>query len=113
MLVEKNLAPGIGHSQGQVLQFPARIEMAGVEVAAPVEGPVIGHVNDPGSRFSLGRIVQGGFAEEEEKDFLHQVIGLGFVPEDPESYVAHNACVATEEKGKGFPLSMANFLQQS
>ena len=65
MLVERAFSSGVGQVQSCVLQFLAGIEMAGVEVAAPVEGPMVGHVNDPSGSFSVRRIVQSGFAEDE------------------------------------------------
>jgi len=48
-LVERKLFSGIGQTESGALKFRARLEVAGIQVTAPVKSPVIGHMNDPGA----------------------------------------------------------------
>src|SRR5580692_6030783 len=95
--VKRKLTPGVGQKPACLLQVLAGIEVTGIEVAPTVEGPVIGHLENPRARCTLGRVEQGGFAENEEKNLLHQIVRLRFVLQYPAGDVAHGAGMAAKE----------------
>src|SRR5579862_2273105 len=54
LLVIESLLPGVRQLQAGILQFAACVKAPRIEVSPPVEGPVIGDVNDPCSGSSVG-----------------------------------------------------------
>src|SRR5258708_4675234 len=108
LLVERCLFPRIGQAHCGVFQFLARIKVARVEVAAPVEGAMVSHLKDPRTRCPVCAVKESCLAEEEEKDLLDEIIRLSFIPQNAVSDIPHWASVAAEEQAQRFPLSIAN-----
>src|ERR1700733_1978927 len=89
LLVEWKLLPRVGQTVRGVFQFLGRVEVAGVEIASPIEGAVVGRMEYPGARSPLLRRKQDSFAKDVEKDLLHQVVCLRFILQYAEGDIAH------------------------
>jgi hypothetical protein len=57
-------------------------------------------------------VEEGGLAEEEDEDVLYEILGFGFVPQDPAGDVTDNTRVAAKEKGKSFFCSLSHLFEQ-
>src|SRR5580692_8464390 len=79
-----NVFSWIGQMQSRAFEFIVRIKVAGVQVAAPVEGAMIGGMKDPRTRGSPGAVKQGSLTEEIKKDFLDQIVGFRLVAQNAE-----------------------------
>src|ERR1700722_4664998 len=111
-LVKQRLFPMVGQPESCVFQFLVRIEVAGGKVPAPVEGAVVGDLEDPGTRCSARNIEQGGFTEDEKKNLLHQIVGFRFVAQDAVGDVANGPGVPTKKKRKSVFGSVTDLLQK-
>ena len=110
--VERDFLPFVGQAQGRVVQFLSGIEMARIQVTAPVESPMVGHMDDPRSRCRLGAIEKSSFAEDEQKDFLHQIVRLGLVPQNPVGNIAHGTSIAAEKNAERVFGPLPNLFQE-
>lgn len=80
------------------VQFRHGVKIARCEMPASIEGPMIGHLNDPGAARTSRRVEELYLPENEQEDFLHQVFCLGAVAHYPIGDGAHHARVAPEEE---------------
>ena len=62
-LVKQRLLPVISQTECRVIQFLGCIKMAGGEIPAPIEGTVVGNLEDPGTCRAARDIEQRGFTE--------------------------------------------------
>jgi hypothetical protein len=111
-LVKLRLSPVVGQTESRVIQFLGRIEMARGKVPAPVEGTVVSNLEDPGTRRAAGNIEQGGFAEDKEKNLLHQIVSFRFVSQDTVSYIADGTRMATKENAESLFGALLNLFQK-
>ena len=83
VLIEPGQGCRLFLSKNGLLQFEVRIEPAGGQIAAVVEGPVVGDLDEPGAGRAALRIEETRFAEDEEKDLLDKIFGFRGIADNP------------------------------
>jgi hypothetical protein len=110
--MERKFFSQISQAEGRIVQFLARIEVAGVQVAPPVKGQEVSQMQNPGTGSPTGWIKEGSLAKDAKEDLLYQIVCFGLVPQDSVGGVADRASIAAEQGAKRFLVSLANLFHQ-
>ena len=64
------------------VEFLGVVVLAKAQISPSVDGPMIGHLNNPRYRRTLHGIVDTCLLEEEQKDILNQIFRFRFISQD-------------------------------
>src|SRR5580700_175193 len=88
------------------------VKLAALQVAPPIDGPMVRHLDDPGPRRAFGAVEDPTLPLDIEKQVLDEVFCLGCIPQDADGYASSQPCVALEESGQSFAIANANLTEQ-
>src|SRR6202158_4734903 len=96
---------------GVVFDLRPRIELSAGEESAPLNGSVVGHLNDPGAGRALRTVKERAFASNEEEQILDKIVRFGGVSQDTISNAANDSRVPLEEKPQSLLIALHQALE--
>jgi hypothetical protein len=96
-LVDGYLPPG--RWRPLFVEFLNVVMVTHIQVSSAVDGPLVGHLNDPRCAGTFLGVIKPCLLEKEEKKFLEQILSLTFVPEDAARNGEDNARMSPEKDG--------------
>src|SRR5580700_1364041 len=88
------------------------VELAALQVAPPIDGPMVRHLDDPGPRRAFGAVEDPTLPLDIEKQVLDEVFCLGCIPHDAPGHASRQPRIALKERGQGLAIASANLIQQ-
>jgi len=85
-----------------------RIELARREVAAPLNGPVVSHLDDPGACGTFGTVKDRALPMDKEEQVLDEIVSLCRVSEYTGCYAANDSRIAWEQASERFLIALCN-----
>jgi hypothetical protein len=85
------------HMIRRVLNLRPRIELAGSQITAPLNGPMVCHLDDPGACGGFGAVKDPAFALEEEEQVLDEILCFRGIPQYASCDAANDARISFKQ----------------
>ena len=83
---------------GVAFDLHSRIELARGEVASPLNGPVVSHLDNPGAGSTLRSVEDAALPLNEDEQVLNEIFRLRGIPQDTDGDATDDSLVSLKEK---------------
>jgi len=97
---------------GVAFDLRLRIELAGGEVAAPLNGPVVSHLDNPRAGGTLRAVEDAALPLDEDEQVLDEIVSFRGISEDADSNTASDSYVSLEEDPQSLRITLQDADQQ-
>lgn len=101
------------HLIGITSDFFPGVKLARGEMAAPLDGPVVCHLNNPGAGCAFRAVEDPALALEKKKQVLNEILRLRRVPQDASGNGADDCRVTVEELPQRLQLAVLQTAKQN
>src|SRR5258708_39510915 len=97
---------------GAAFDLRPRIELAAGEVPAPLNRPVVSHLDNPGAGSTLRSVEDAALPLNEDEQVLNEIFRLRGIPQDTDGDATDDSLISFKEKAQSFLVAVEKPCQQ-